>query len=94
MTTDPGFMLSRRLRRWRYEVEVAEDGMRALAMLDDQHQRFDLVVLDIMMPGLNGLEVLENLRRGRSPTSLSVIMATARDQSEDLVRTLELSAND
>ena len=106
MTTDPGFllvvdddepnrdMLSRRLRRRGYKVEVAEDGTRALAMLDDQHRRIDLVVLDIMMPGLNGLEVLEILRRGRSSSDLPVIMATARDQSEDIVRALELGAND
>jgi sigma-B regulation protein RsbU (phosphoserine phosphatase) len=106
MTIEPGFllvvdddepnrdMLSRRLRKRGYQVEVAEDGTRALAMLGDGPARFHLVVLDIMMPGLNGLEVLEILRRERSPTDLPVIMATARDQSEDVVRALELGAND
>lgn len=106
MTNLPGFllvvdddepnrdMLSRRLRRRGYEVGVAEDGARALAMLDDPGLGIDLVVLDIMMPGLNGLEVLEILRQNRSPTDLPVIMATARDQSEDIVRALELGAND
>jgi sigma-B regulation protein RsbU (phosphoserine phosphatase) len=85
-------MLSRRLRRKGYEVAVAEDGQRALEMI--RQQPFDLVVLDIMMPGLNGLEVLEILRRDRPATVLPIIMASARDQSDDIVRALELGAND
>src|SRR5712691_13561804 len=57
-------------------------------------QQFDLVLLDIMMPGISGLDVLKSLRQRYSVTDLPVIMATAKDQSEDIVAALQLGAND
>ena len=80
------------LEREGYRVIEAEDGLRALAIL--QRETPDLVVLDVMMPGLSGFEVLEQIRRDRPVESLPVIMATARDQSGDVVRAFELGAND
>ena len=71
---------------------AAENGRRALDMIATQ--AFDLIVLDIMMPGLSGLEVLEDLRQRYAPSELPVIMATAKDQSEDIVLALQLGAND
>jgi len=85
-------MLSRRLQRHGYEVEVAPEGQAALRML--QASPFDLVLLDVMMPGINGLDVLRQLRQTRPATDLPVIMATARDESHDIVEALELGAND
>ena len=85
-------MLSRRLAKRGYEVLVAEDGYRALEMIEEQD--FDVVLLDIMMPGIDGYEVLERLRREHGPGDLPVIMATAKDESQDIVRALELGAND
>jgi class 3 adenylate cyclase len=52
------------------------------------------VLLDVMMPGLSGLEVLSRIRKGSSRADLPVIMATARDTSEDIVEALKLGAND
>lgn len=85
-------MLSRRLGSRGYGVEVAEDGERALAMVEGQ--AFDLVLLDVMMPGLSGIEVLERLRARWPESDLPVIMATARDTTEDVVEALRLGAND
>ncbi|MEJ7638057.1 MAG: response regulator [Singulisphaera sp.] len=85
-------MLSRRLRRKGYEVEVAHDGQRALEMI--ALRPFDLVLLDVMMPGLDGLEVLTIVRQTHAATDLPVIMATAKDKSEDVVAALGLGAND
>jgi len=85
-------MLSRRLARHGYTVAVAEDGEQALKMIEGQ--KFDLVLLDIMMPGVSGLQVLENLRRRNSMADLPVIMATAKDESSDIVQALKLGAND
>ncbi|MBI5544497.1 MAG: response regulator, partial [Deltaproteobacteria bacterium] len=85
-------MLSRRLRHKGYRVEVAEDGEQALRMLASRS--FDLVILDVMMPGISGLEVLVRLRADRSASDLPVIMATARDTSEDVVEALRMGAND
>ena len=85
-------MLSRRLARHGYTVAVAEGGEQALKMIEGQ--MFDLVLLDIMMPGVSGLQVLEILRQRYSMADLPVIMATAKDESSDIVEALKLGAND
>jgi len=85
-------MLSRRLGSRGFKVQVAEDGARALAMIEQQP--FDLVLLDVMMPGLTGIDVLKKLRERFSESELPVVMATARDATEDVVEALRLGAND
>ncbi len=85
-------ILSRRLKRQKYSVAVAENGLEALEIVE--RQKFDLIILDIMMPGISGLEVLRRLRKTYSVADLPIIIATARDQSEDIVTALELGAND
>jgi CheY-like chemotaxis protein len=85
-------VLSRRLERKGYQVVVAEGGRQALDTVADRP--IDLVLLDIMMPGVDGLEVLQTLRRRHSQAELPVIMATAKGESDDVVRALELGAND
>ena len=84
--------LARRLQRHDYEVVVAKSGREAIELLGGR--RFDLVLLDIMMPGMNGLEVLKFLRRVDSLIDLPIIMVTAKGESEDMVEALELGAND
>ncbi len=76
-------VLSRRLQRHGYKVTTAVDGPAALQLLKDT--ACDLVLLDVMMPGMNGVEVLGKIRETQSPTQLPVIMATAKDQSTDIV---------
>jgi len=85
-------LLSRRLQRSGYEAVIGRDGRHALALVEER--AFDVVLLDVMMPGLDGFEVLEILRRDRPATDLPVIMATAKDNSEDIVHALGLGAND
>jgi class 3 adenylate cyclase len=85
-------MLSRRLGSRGYAVELAEDGERALARLSEQ--AFDLVLLDVMMPGLSGIDVLKRVRQRWPESDLPVIMVTARDAAEDVVEALQLGAND
>jgi sigma-B regulation protein RsbU (phosphoserine phosphatase) len=75
-----------------YKVVSAAEGSRALELI--ARGGFDLVLLDIIMPGLNGLKVLQILRQGFSAADLPIIMATGMDQSEDIVQALELGAND
>jgi sigma-B regulation protein RsbU (phosphoserine phosphatase) len=84
--------LARRLQRHDYEVCVAKSGREAIELLGEQ--QFDLVLLDIMMPGMSGLEVLKFLRRVDSLIDLPIIMVTAKGETEDLVEALELGAND
>ena len=85
-------MLSRRLGSRGFKVAVAEDGASALAMIEKQE--FDLVLLDVMMPGMSGIDVLKHLRERWPESDLPVVMATARDGTEDVVEALRLGAND
>jgi sigma-B regulation protein RsbU (phosphoserine phosphatase) len=85
-------MLSRRLKRQGYSVEVAENGREALAMI--KTHAFDLVLLDIMMPEMNGFEVLEHVKADSSLAYLPVIMVSAVDDIESVVRCVELGAED
>jgi sigma-B regulation protein RsbU (phosphoserine phosphatase) len=85
-------MLSRRLLRKGYAVTLAADGRQALDLIGTTS--FDLVLLDIMMPDINGLEVLKQVRETHPATALPIIMVTAKDQSEDIVEALKLGASD
>ncbi len=85
-------LLSRRLGGGRFLLETAADGETALALL--AVRPFDLVLLDVVMPGLDGLQVLEKVRERWSESDLPVIMATARDAPGDVVRALGKGAND
>lgn len=85
-------MLSRRLQRQGHHVEIATHGREALAMIESH--KFDLVLLDIMMPEMNGYEVLEFLKADHNLRHLPVIMITAVDEIESVVRCIELGADD
>jgi len=85
-------MLSRRLLRQGFEVLVAEDGVQALASI--RNQAPDMVLLDIRMPGMGGMEVLRAIRELYSPTQLPVIMVTAEGHSASIVEALQMGAND
>jgi two-component system, OmpR family, response regulator MprA len=84
--------LGRALRLEGYEVELAADGAEALERLDGDGAGVDLVVLDVAMPYVDGLEVCRRLRRGGS--RLPVLMLTARDEVADRVAGLDAGADD
>ena len=79
------------LERDGYQVDVAIDGATGLASLEAT--RFDLVILDLMMPGMSGFEVLERLS-AQSSTTPPVIILSARDEEVDKVRGFDLGAVD
>jgi diguanylate cyclase (GGDEF)-like protein/PAS domain S-box-containing protein len=85
-------VLSRRLRQKGYLVAMAAGGAEALAEID--RESYDLILLDVEMPGMSGLEVLSRLRVQRSQSQLPVIMVTARSEGADIVEALGLGAND
>jgi CheY-like chemotaxis protein len=85
-------MLALRLQRRGYNIALAQNGYQALEIIAQQTP--DLVLLDVMMPGLNGMDVLKEVRKTHSMTELPIIMTTALDQSQDVVDALELGAND
>jgi len=85
-------MLSRRLKRLGHQTMVAEDGQKALDAIHEHH--FDLVLLDIMMPNLNGYDTLEQIKSSEATQHIPVIMISAVDDLESVVRCIELGAED
>ena len=90
---DNRYTLTRRLKRQGYdEVATAEDGRKALELLDARP--FDLVLLDIMMPEMDGYEVLEAMKANPKLRDIPVIMISALDEIDSIVRCIELGAED
>ena len=85
-------MLARRLLRQGHAVETAIHGREALSML--QASAFDLVLLDIMMPEMNGYELLEHLRGDPLFRHLPVILISALDDADSVVKGIEMGADD
>jgi CheY-like chemotaxis protein len=85
-------ILKRRLKRFGCSIDEAENGMDALDML---HQNeYDLVLLDIMMPVMNGFDTLEKIKSDPQSASIPVIMITADDRSDSAEKCFALGAED
>lgn len=76
-----------------HEVSVVADGARALATLEAGKPRVDVLILDIMMPGLDGFEVLRRVRADPVHQDLPVILLTARVAEEDYLRGYRIGAD-
>ena len=85
-------LCSRRLRRSGFTVETAVNGIQALEMVEKTH--FDLVLLDQMMPGMSGSEVLTALRKRHSFGGLPIIMVTAVAEPSQIAASLDMGASD
>ena len=85
-------LMTRRLNSPTYGLRYAADGQQALDQVN--RQKPDLILLDIMLPEIMGLQVLHTLRQQYSMVELPIIMVTAIDEDERIVRALEVGAND
>lgn len=85
-------LLVRRLGRKGYDASAVPDGPSALDAIETGE--YDVILLDVMMPGMSGVEVLERIREDHTKTALPVIMATAKSDSQDVVLALSKGAND
>ncbi len=85
-------LLRRRLGKAGYIVEEADGYASAMQKMELSH--YDLILLDIMMPDINGVEMLRRLRKTYSQGELPIIMVTAKDESEGLEESLQEGAND
>jgi len=90
--SDNRTVLTRRFQRRGFDVVEAECGLTAIELIDKES--FDLVLLDVMMPGMDGIETLKRIRSQNSASALPVIMVTAKSESTNIVDALELGAND
>ena len=85
-------ILTHYFTKFGYEVICAESGKEALSWIDEGD--IDLVLLDIMMPDMDGYEVLTRIRNQHSAVKLPVIMSTSVSESQAIIRALSLGAND
>jgi adenylate cyclase len=85
-------LLSRRLIREGHQVTVAEDGAVALALVEQG--AFDLILLDLMMPGISGYEVLIKLKENARSRHIPVIMISALDEIDSIAHCVEVGAED
>lgn len=84
--------LNRALNRQGYEVNTASSGYEALESLHTNIP--DLIILDVMMPGLNGFEVCERIRSNQAYDQVPVLFLTAREHTDDVVEGLDVGGDD
>lgn len=77
-----------------YEVTTAFDGIQALKELANKSKNFDIVLLDVMMPNMNGWQTLKEIRSNEKTKHLPVIMLTAVNEEEKMVAGLKIGADD
>jgi DNA-binding response OmpR family regulator len=76
----------------KFEVEIAADGAEALRVLTEENRTFDAIVLDVMLPGVDGFTVAKTLREANNFTP--ILMLTARSRPEDVLEGFESGADD
>ena len=90
--TDILQLVAHNLKAAGFDVLTAQDGYEALSLA--RNHLPDLIVLDLMLPGLDGLEVCKELKRGSATQNIPVLMLTARGEEVDRIVGLELGADD
>lgn len=89
-----GKMLEMQLEKKGLEITRLTDGNTCLQVLSEKNE-FDLILLDIMLPEINGIEVLEEIRKNKNASELPVIMVTtAKSEDSDIIEALKKGAND
>jgi two-component system copper resistance phosphate regulon response regulator CusR len=83
-------LVARALRAESYAVDVAEDGPAGWSLVESYE--YDLIILDLMLPGLSGAELLKRIRRKNQ--TVPILILTARDATEEKVRNFEAGADD
>jgi two-component system cell cycle response regulator len=86
-------LLERLLTAWGHDVTVATDGQQALSALRGKNPP-DLAILDWVMPGMDGLQVCRELRKGLRQKYIYVVLLTAKDRKQDLVEAMEAGADE
>lgn len=77
-----------------YEVSIAEDGIEALKMLKSEKNHYDLILLDVMMPNMDGWDTLKAIRNNPDTKYIPVIMITAVSEDQKVVSGLRIGADD
>ena len=86
--------LEEALPMYGYDVTVAEDGLEAIKILDKDNSNFDLILLDVMMPNMDGWDTLKAIRKNKKTEFIPVIMITAVSEDQKIVSGLKIGADD
>ena len=86
--------LAEALPMYGYDVTVALDGLEALKILNKENQHFDLILLDVMMPNMDGWDTLKAIRKNKNTEKIPVIMLTAVSEDQKVVSGLKIGADD
>ena len=85
-------LIEKMLKPFHFVIEKANDGQTALDIVADNKP--DLILLDLMMPGINGYDVIKQLRAKEETKQLPIIVISALNSNEDVVKGYDLGAND
>jgi len=85
-------LLSRRIKKFGYDVDTAQSGQAALDLLNKQ--QYDLVFLDVMMPVISGIDVLEKIKSNETTSSTSVVMVSSSNDDDIIMKCTNLGARD
>jgi len=85
-------LLSYNLELAQYKTQSIQNGIEVFKELEKSN--YDLILLDLMLPGMNGIEVCKKLKENSSTSSIPIIMITAKGEENDIVRGLEIGADD
>lgn len=77
-----------------YDITIAEDGLQALKFLSNDNAHFDLILLDVMMPNMDGWDTLKAIRKNQKTEYIPVIMITAVNEDQKIVSGLKIGADD
>lgn len=86
--------LKEALPMYGYDVDVANDGLEALKKLIDENAHYDLILLDVMMPNMDGWDTLKAIRKNKKTEHIPVIMITAVSEDQKVVSGLKIGADD
>ena len=85
-------LVQKMLSRFKFEIRTASNGQQALDAVADC--RPDLILLDLMMPGIDGFEVIKRLREDPATADIRIVILSALNSNEDVVKGFDLGAND
>ena len=85
-------LVQKMLSRFKFEIQTAENGQQALDAI--AKHRPDLILLDLMMPGIDGFEVIKRLREDPATADIRIVILSALNSNEDVVKGFDLGAND
>ena len=84
--------LKKKLEKRGFRIKTLQDGRRCLDLIAEN--KFDLILLDILMPNVSGFDLLKEIRTKYTTAELPIVMVTAKDEPEDIVEALNYGAND